>query len=181
MGSRLLEVISLFQCSHQFGWPRRTQDGDYYQVCLVCGAEYAYDWSAMRRTEKRSRSNRERETAKKAPTARSHRSWHPRERRLPWTVEAQFRSLGAREWLTGKVENISRSGLLLISEYRLERGAHVVLELEMPEAITGQHAFVARCTGQVARITSAPDNPNCNRIACTIEDYRFIGVVPVTA
>lgn len=178
MGSRLLEVISLFNCSHQFGWPRRSQDGAYYQVCLVCGAEYDYDWAAMRRTAKRSRAERERETPRKAATTRSHRSWHPRERRLVWTADVRFRSAGAREWLEGKVENISRSGLLLLSEFKLERGARVVLELEMPEEISGQRSFVARCTGQVARITAAGER---NRIACTIEDYRFVGVVPITA
>jgi hypothetical protein len=181
MGSRLLEVISLFQCSHQFGWPRRTQEGDYYQVCLVCGAEYDYDWTEMRRTEKRARKDRARDTASKRASQRSHRSWHPRERRLPWNVEVQFRSAGAREWLQGKVENISRTGLLLISEFRLDKGAHVVLELEMPETITGQRQFIARCTGQVARIAPDPKNATLNRIACTIEDYRFIGVVPVSA
>ena len=26
--------------------------GDYYQVCLRCGAEYGYDWNTMRRTDK---------------------------------------------------------------------------------------------------------------------------------
>ena len=180
MGSRLLEVISLFQCSHQFGWPRRAQEGDYYQVCLVCGAEYAYDWSEMRRTHKRSRAAHERESSRRSP-GRPHRSWHPRERRLPWAVDVLFRSAGAREWLPGKVENISRSGLLLVSEFRLDRGARVVLELEMPEVITGQRSFVARCTGQVARLSPAGDDSHLNRIACTIDDYRFIGVVPATA
>ncbi len=38
-------------CSHKFFWPRRAADGHYYQVCLVCGAQYEYDWKNMRRME----------------------------------------------------------------------------------------------------------------------------------
>jgi hypothetical protein len=38
-------------CFHKFLWPRRAKDGQYYQSCLLCGAEYAYDWKNMRRIE----------------------------------------------------------------------------------------------------------------------------------
>src|SRR6059058_5054532 len=36
-------------CSHEFLWPRRAADGHYYQVCLLCGAKYKYDWKSMQR------------------------------------------------------------------------------------------------------------------------------------
>ena len=42
----------LGRCSHEFSWPRRGTDGDYYQVCLLCAAEYKYDWTTMRRTQR---------------------------------------------------------------------------------------------------------------------------------
>ena len=42
----------LGRCSHEFSWPRRGADGNYYQVCLLCAAEYRYDWTTMRRTER---------------------------------------------------------------------------------------------------------------------------------
>ena len=51
MSQKLLEVITLGHCSHEFSWPRRAPDGDYYQVCLLCATQYKYDWKAMRRTE----------------------------------------------------------------------------------------------------------------------------------
>ncbi len=28
-------------------------DGTYYQVCVLCGSEYVYDWQRMRRTKVR--------------------------------------------------------------------------------------------------------------------------------
>ena len=39
-------------CPHEFFWPLRAADGHYYQVCLLCGAMYKYDWKSMRRTER---------------------------------------------------------------------------------------------------------------------------------
>ncbi|HEV2731338.1 MAG TPA: hypothetical protein VGV15_15010, partial [Terriglobales bacterium] len=38
-------------CSHEFLWPRRAADGNYYQVCVFCGASYKYDWKSMQRVE----------------------------------------------------------------------------------------------------------------------------------
>ena len=37
-------------CSHRFAWPRTDTDGRHYQICLVCGTAYEYDWKMMRRT-----------------------------------------------------------------------------------------------------------------------------------
>src|SRR6184192_2957478 len=39
-------------CSHEFLWPRRAADGHYYQVCLLCGVKYKYDWKSMQRMER---------------------------------------------------------------------------------------------------------------------------------
>jgi len=39
-------------CSHEFLWPRRAAEGHYYQVCLLCGAKYKYDWKSMQRIER---------------------------------------------------------------------------------------------------------------------------------
>jgi hypothetical protein len=39
------------RCFHEFLWPHRAKDGHYYQSCLLCGAEYEYDWKNMRRVE----------------------------------------------------------------------------------------------------------------------------------
>lgn len=45
---KLLEII--FGCRHQFAFPIRPEGHEMaYQVCTVCGAQYEYDWNAMRR------------------------------------------------------------------------------------------------------------------------------------
>jgi hypothetical protein len=41
--SALLKKLSRWLCSHRFSWPHSRVDGQDYQVCLDCGAEYGYD------------------------------------------------------------------------------------------------------------------------------------------
>ena len=40
-------------CPHRFAWPRVDDDGRHYQICLLCGTAYEYDWKAMCRTNRR--------------------------------------------------------------------------------------------------------------------------------
>lgn len=37
-------------CAHRFSWPRIDGSGCHYQICLLCGTVYEYDWTMMRRT-----------------------------------------------------------------------------------------------------------------------------------
>jgi len=39
-------------CEHRFTWPRSDDTGNHYQICLLCGTAYEYDWTMMRRTER---------------------------------------------------------------------------------------------------------------------------------
>ena len=39
-------------CAHRFTWPRIDADGYHYQICLLCGTAYEYDWTMMRRTRR---------------------------------------------------------------------------------------------------------------------------------
>ena len=44
--TRLIEKL----CPHRFSWPHSGGDGQDYQVCLICGTAFGYDWGTMRRT-----------------------------------------------------------------------------------------------------------------------------------
>jgi hypothetical protein len=44
--TRLFEKL----CPHRFSWPHSGSNGQDYQVCLVCGAVFGYDWTRMCRT-----------------------------------------------------------------------------------------------------------------------------------
>jgi hypothetical protein len=39
-------------CPHRFAWPRLGGNGQHYQICLICGTAYEYDWKKMRRTDR---------------------------------------------------------------------------------------------------------------------------------
>jgi hypothetical protein len=47
----LQRLLSRF-CSHRFTWPRLDGNGQHYQICLLCGTAYEYDWQTMRRTSR---------------------------------------------------------------------------------------------------------------------------------
>jgi hypothetical protein len=46
----LLRQIVQYLCPHRFSWPHSGAHGQDYQVCLLCGTAYEYDWTTMRRT-----------------------------------------------------------------------------------------------------------------------------------
>lgn len=174
MKRKLLDV--LFGCSHEFAWPRR-EGGNYYQVCLLCGAEYAYDWKTMQRTEKlpTERNSRRRQTsARKQPRPSSHAGWRPRERRFKFEAEVQFRYVGAQEWIDGMLQNISRSGVMFRCSQALERGREIEMIFEMPEEICGQKERKVICNGSVARSIAPAEGDEFCSVAATIQDYRFL-------
>jgi hypothetical protein len=180
MGSRLLDFFRLGHCSHEFSWPRRWPDGQYYQVCLLCGEEYKYDWNTMSRLEKvtgddhgverpRAGSRPGRTRSRKKPT------WSPRARRIKLNQEAmKYREVGTEAWHSGAVDNVSQTGVLFHATEPLPENAEVELMLEMPPEITGvdQAKVVAR--GMVVR-TVPPENGNGTpAIAVGIWDYRVL-------
>ena len=72
MPQKLMDVLMLGRCSHEFSWPRRAADGQFYQVCLLCAVEYSYDWTTMRRTQRvdRTQSASEAEGTQRTPQPR---------------------------------------------------------------------------------------------------------------
>jgi hypothetical protein len=52
---RQMKLLKWFfepSCAHRFTWPRMENNGRHYQICLVCGTAYEYDWERMRRTNR---------------------------------------------------------------------------------------------------------------------------------
>ncbi len=90
----------LGRCSHEFSWPRRGTDGDYYQVCLLCAAEYKYDWTTMRRTQRVEHAKPE-TVARRSHTREKRPSWTPRARRLKLDVALRYRVNNTSAWHRG--------------------------------------------------------------------------------
>src|SRR3984957_3197907 len=110
MAQKLMDVLMLGRCSHEFSWPRRAVSGEYYQVCLLCATAYEYDWKTMRRG---SRLDETAETvAVRRRSSQKQRAWMPRARRLKVTLPIRYRGKNLSTWYEGTIQNISQSGLL---------------------------------------------------------------------
>jgi hypothetical protein len=153
----MLKALAFWRCSHEFGWPRRDESGRHYQVCLRCGMEYAYDWQAMRRLETTAHARPQKKRAEKPHL--TPMEWKPRERRLVWHVEIQYR----------------RSGIVFECGHALERHTQLDMILEMPTQITGQEHSKVLCQGTVVR--SIPGDPA--RMAIQIDGYIFLHDLPL--
>ena len=172
MPQKLMDVLRLGRCSHEFSWPRRAADGHYYQVCLLCAAEYKYDWATMRRTERVALTPAEpatrRRPREKKPT------WVPRARRLKLNLPLRYRVKSSSTWTEGPILNISQSGVLFEGSTELPLNALVEMVFEMPEEISGQKNSQVLCQGRVIRFKESRETEAASSLAASILDYKFI-------
>ncbi len=166
--TKLRDLIPFGGCAHEFCWPRRCADDEYYQVCTLCGAEYRYDWKTMRRTERLpAGSGLKRRSGvgeRKRPT------WSPRARRLRVQGEIKYRVRGASHWHSGAIQNISQSGVLFHGPEPMA-GENAELMFEMPKEIAGQEGRSVLCSGTIVRSTGSDGN---FAYAVSIRYYRFM-------
>ena len=175
----IMDVLMLGRCSHEFSWPRRGSDGDYYQVCLLCAAEYKYDWTTMRRTE-RVEHNKPETVIRRSHTREKRPSWVPRARRLKLDIPLRYRVNKTSTWFEGIIENISQSGILFQGPQPLPVNALIEMVFEMPEEISGQKNSNVVCQGRVMRNKGlnekdapAPEEGKIG-LAASIVDDKFI-------
>jgi len=180
MPQKLLDVLMLGRCSHEFSWPRRAANGDYYQVCLLCAAEYKYDWKTMRRTERVERTATPGETTgtRRSRTGHARKpSWVPRARRLKLNTPVRYRVKNLGSWHEGVLENLSQSGVLFHGPQRFPSNTLVEMVFEMPEEISGQKNSTVLCQGRIIRSketqkeTAGQDGEG---LAASILDYKFL-------
>jgi hypothetical protein len=141
--SKLLDVMFLNHCPHEFSWPRRSQSGECYQVCLRCGDQYGYDWKKMRRLDR---------VALPLAESGSRTKWLPRARRIQLSIPVRYRKSGAPDWHDGEIQNISESGVFLAATESLPEKTPVEMAFEMPVQISGRKNSPVLCSGQVARM-----------------------------
>lgn len=175
MAQKILDVLMLGRCSHEFSWPRRAADGDYYQVCLLCAAEYKYDWKTMRRVERVSHSAPETHTASRRSRSHSKKpSWVPRARRLKLETTVRYRVKNLGTWHEGIIHNLSQSGVLFQGPQEFPENTLVEMVFEMPEEISGQKNSTVLCQGRITRAKEEADSADGSRLAASILDYKFL-------
>jgi hypothetical protein len=174
MPQKLMDVLMLGRCSHEFSWPRRGADGNYYQVCLLCAAEYKYDWTTMRRTERVEHAKPE-STVRRSHAREKRPSWVPRARRLKLDLPLRYRVNKTSTWYEGVIENISQTGILFQGPQQLPVNALIEMVFEMPEEISGQKNSNVVSQGRVMRAKDMKEaNEGPTVLAASIVDYKFI-------
>jgi hypothetical protein len=162
-------------CSHEFSWPRRAPDGHYYQVCLLCAAEYNYDWNTMRRTERLEQTATEGSVNPRSTSRENARpTWMPRARRLKFVTPLRYRVKNLGSWTEGTIENLSQSGVFFHGSEQFPENTLVEMVFEMPEEISGQKNSNVLCQGRVIRSKAASDCPDVVDLAVSILDYKFL-------
>jgi hypothetical protein len=175
MPQKLLDVLMLGRCSHEFSWPRRAADGYYYQVCLLCAAEYKYDWKTMRRIERVDRPPEEPATStRRSRNPNKKPTWVPRARRLKLHTPVRYRAKNLGTWYEGIIENLSQSGVLFQGPQRLPDNTLVEMVFEMPEEISGQKNSSVLCQGRIIRAKETRERAEAAGLAATILDYKFL-------
>ena len=170
---KLMDVLMPGRCSHEFSWQHQGADGNFYQVCLLCAAEYKYEWTTMRRTERAE--YKPQTSIRSSHTLTILPSWVPRARRLKLDIPLRYRVNKTSSWYEGIIENISQSGMLFIGPQRLPVKALIEMVFEMPEEISGQDNSNVVCQGRVIRSTTTPElEAGSVGLAASIIDYKFI-------
>src|SRR5258707_11883819 len=184
MPQKLMDVFMLGRCSHEFSWPRRAANGEYYQVCLVCASAYQYDWKTMRRGNRVDEPMRD-TTPVRSRSSKKQPTWMPRARRLRSQLPVRYRGKNLSTWYEGLIQNISQSGVLFEGSQQLPANALVELIFEMPEEISGQKNRNVLCQGRLIRIKEATDKNARGKagsddakesfgIVASILDYKFL-------
>jgi hypothetical protein len=176
MPQKLMDVLMLGRCSHEFSWPRRAASGEYYQVCLLCATAYQYDWKTMRRG---SRVEEPESVTPSTPVRRrsgqKQQTWMPRARRLKLNLPIRYRGKNLSTWYEGSIQNISQSGVMFYGPQQLPANALLEMIFEMPEEISGQKNSSVLCQGRLIRVKDAVENvEDAFGLAASILDYKFL-------
>jgi hypothetical protein len=174
MPQKLMDVLMLGRCSHEFSWPRRAENGEYYQVCMLCATSYQYDWKTMRRGKAINEPVAETNSVRRR-SGRKQSEWMPRARRLKSKIAVRYRARNLGAWHEGIIQNISQSGILFHGPQQLPANTLLEMIFEMPEEISGQKDSTALCQGRLIRCKEALDNADDTfELAASILDYKFL-------
>jgi len=94
-----------------------------------------------------------------------------RARRFAFHLPLRYRSVGAGQWREGRIENISRSGVLFWTDQLLEVDTPVEMTFVLPLLDTAPWIV---CRGRIVRTVLPTAQPAPSGLAATISNYRFV-------
>ena len=170
MGRTLSDVIPLLDCTHKFAWPRKSPTGEYYQVCVRCGAEYGYDWNTMSRTERVGHST----TVQNRGQMNRAANWKPRARRLHLETPIVYRSSPDEPWIEGIIRNLSRSGVYFVTPAPMPVAHELEVIFTMPQEVAGQPDAKVFCKAEISRRLGPREDKKLNGIAIGIVSCEYL-------
>ena len=85
-----------------------------------------------------------------------------------------YRETGQTNWCEGKIENISRSGLLFRAEDFLQPKTSVEIRFMLPVEVSKEPAAEVICRGTIVRTMPPTNGQGSHMLAATIADYCFV-------
>ena len=89
-------------------------------------------------------------------------------------IPLRYRTSGETNWHEGRIENISRSGVLFRAEHHLEPKTPVEMSFVLPVEIGGEVGAEVICGGYIVRTVETLTPDNLPGLAAAILDYRFL-------
>ncbi len=97
-----------------------------------------------------------------------------RAQRFAIPMSTRYRVGDERSWCQGRIENISRSGVLFRGERLLDPDTPVEICFVPAVAVLGEAAAEVICCGQIVRTVPPSGAETRPALAATILDYRFV-------
>ena len=91
--------------------------------------------------------------------------------RFDLPLPLRYRSIGDKDWRDGRIENISRTGMLFSTEDLLDIRTRIEMRFVLP---VGTFSPAVLCRGHVVRSVRASGPEAFPRLAATISGYRFL-------
>ncbi len=100
----------------------------------------------------------------------------PRERapRFALQLPLRYRAQDELRWHEGKIENISRSGVLFRGEHPIEPDTPVEVSFFMPATVPNESPAEVICLGLIVRTVQTSSTATLSAFAASILEYRFI-------
>ena len=97
----------------------------------------------------------------------------PRAQRFSLQMPMSFRPLGESEWRDALTANVSRTGVLFLTESTLAPETKLEMKLTLPASIAGQAAGEILCRGEVVRALAADPLHPQPAVAATIGSFKL--------
>ena len=94
-------------------------------------------------------------------------------------MSLRYRRRGDKSWRRGKVENVSRSGVLFSARLWMEPGSPVEMRLHLADATSVPDAARIFCKGNVVRAVQPSATSQTLSLAVNIQSYKLIPNLPV--